>query len=223
MVKKLNTKARQAPIQTSYLKYKICVSGAAETGHCSIDALDKSKQIGIEIVKHNGVCVTGATTGIPYWAAIGAKEAGGISIGLSPAATEKAHVNTYKLPVDYFDLIIYTGFEYSGRNLLLTRASDAVIFVCGRIGTLNEFTIAFEDQKPLGVLTTTGGAADMIQEIINRSYRPYKKIVYDSDPKRLVEKVIEMIDKEKVIPVRKNPRPATLIRSSARPAAARKK
>lgn len=199
----LMAKMEPAPVQTSYLKYKICVSGAAETGHCSPDALDKAKELGKEIVRHNGVCVTGATTGVPYWAAIGAKEAGGISIGLSPAATEKAHVNTYKLPVDYFDLIIYTGFEYAGRNLLLTRASDAVIFVCGRIGTLNEFTIAFEDQKPLGVLLETGGIADEIKGIIDKSHRPYKKIAYDTDPKKLVEKVIEMIDQEKIIPIKK--------------------
>ncbi len=199
----LVSKAKAAPVQNSYLKYKICVSGAAETGHCSIDALDKAKELGKEIVRNNGVCVTGATTGIPYWAAIGAKEAGGISIGLSPAATEREHLNTYRLPVDYFDLIIYTGFEYSGRNLLLTRASDAVIFVCGRIGTLNEFTIAFEDQKPLGVLLESGGVADEIKGIIEKSHRPYKKIAYDTDPKRLVEKIIEMVDAEKIIPIRK--------------------
>ena len=49
-------------------------------------------------------------------------------------------------------MIIYTGFNYSGRNLLLVRSSDAVIFGCGRMGTLNEFTITFEDKKPIGIL-----------------------------------------------------------------------
>ena len=61
--------------------------------------------------------------------------------------------------MDYHDLIIYTGFDYSGRNLLLVRSADAVIEVCGRIGTLNEFTIAFEDQKPVGVLEHCGGTS----------------------------------------------------------------
>ena len=37
-----------------HLKYKICVSGAAETGHCAPDALDKAKILGEEIVKHHG-------------------------------------------------------------------------------------------------------------------------------------------------------------------------
>jgi hypothetical protein len=185
---------------TSYLKYKICVSGAAETGHCAEGALEKARELGKEIVRQGGVLVTGATSGIPYWSAIGAKEEGGISIGLSPAATEKEHIRKYKLPTDYFDLIIYTGFEYSGRNLLLTRSSDAVITVCGRMGSLNEFTIAYEDHKPLGVLTGTGGMADMIEEIVEGSHRnDNKKIVYDSDPKKLVEKLIKLIQKEKII------------------------
>ena len=117
------------------MKYKICVSGAAETGHCTDGTLEKAKEIGREIIRHNGVLVTGATTGTPYWAAIGAKEENGISVGVSPAMSEREHIHDYKLPVDNFDLIIYTGFNYSGRNLLLTRASDAVIFVCGRMGT----------------------------------------------------------------------------------------
>jgi len=179
------------------MKYKICVSGAAETGHCSRDVLEMAKELGHEIIRQNGVLVTGATGGIPYWAAIGAKEEGGIVFGLSPAASKIAHTKSYHLPVDYHDVIIYTGFEYAGRNLLLTRSSDAVIVACGRIGTLNEFTIAFEDQKPIGILTDTGGTADMVKDIVKKSYRGPGKIVYDSNPKKLVSKVIKLINKEK--------------------------
>jgi uncharacterized protein (TIGR00725 family) len=119
--------------QKTFLKYKICVSGAAETDHCGDKSLEMAKEVGREIIRHNGVLVTGATSGIPYWAAIGAKEENGIVIGLSPAASEKSHLKKYRLPVDFHDLVIYTGFEYSGRNLLLTRSSDAVIVVCGRM------------------------------------------------------------------------------------------
>ncbi|MFH1990398.1 MAG: hypothetical protein ABIJ19_00905 [Patescibacteria group bacterium] len=185
--------------KSNIMKYKIAVSGAAETDHCDVNALGMALEMGKEIVRQNGVVVTGATIGIPHWAARGAKEEGGISIGLSPAATEKAHVRSYRLPTDYFDLIIYTGFDYSGRNLLLTRSSDAVIIICGRMGTLNEFTIAFEDDKPIGVLEGTGGTADMIREIVKKSHRGPGKIVYDSDPKNLLEKLLKVIKKEKVV------------------------
>jgi len=183
----------------AHMKYKIAVSGAAETKHCNPGALEMAREMGKEIVRQNGILLTGATIGIPYWAARGAKEEGGISIGLSPAATEKAHVKTYHLPVDYFDLIIYTGFDYSGRNLFLTRSADAIIVICGRMGTLNEFTIAYEDAKPIGVLEGTGGTANMIREIVAMSHRGPGKIVYDSNPKRLLGKLLKLVKKEKVV------------------------
>ena len=103
-------------------------------------------------------------------------------------------------------MIIYTGFEYAGRNLLLTRASDAVIIICGRIGTLNEFTIAFEDQKPIGILTETGGMADFLKEIVEKGHRGPGKIVYHSDPKILVEELLKIVEMEKVVKIAKRPK-----------------
>ncbi len=179
------------------MKYAFVISGAAETGHCAPDAHLKAKKVGEEVVKHNGILFTGATTGIPFWAAKGAKEAGGMSIGVSPAASLASHVKTYHLPTEHFDYIMFTGFEYSGRNLLLTRLADAVIVICGRMGTLNEFTVAFEDKKPIGILTGTGGMAEEISHIVEQANRGPGKIVYDDDPGLLVEKLIELIDKER--------------------------
>src|SRR3989338_8748841 len=184
--------------QHIHLKYKICVSGAAETGHCAPDALEKAKVLGMEIAKEGGVLVNGATTGLPYWAAIGAKEAGGFTIGLSPASSEREHVERYQLPVDYMDIIIYTGFGYSGRNLFLTRSADAVVVGCGRWGTINEFTIALEDRKPIGVLEGAGGSTEVIKDIIEKSKRGPGNIIYDSDPTRLISKILELIKKDKL-------------------------
>lgn len=185
-------------LQPYCLRCKIGVSGAAETGHCAIDAVEKAERVGRAIAKAGLVLVTGATTGIPYWAAKGAKESGGIVIGLSPAASEAAHLKTYHLPVDYQDIIIYTGFEYAGRNLLLTRSVDAVIVICGRIGTLNEFTIAFEDQKPIGVLLGSGGTADLIEKIVETSHRGAGTIVYSKDPEELVTKLAAVVARDKM-------------------------
>lgn len=179
------------------MKYKIVVSGAAETGHCRQGALELAKEVGREIIRQNGILITGATSGIPYWSAIGAKEESGSVIGISPAASEKDHRKSYRLPTDHHDLIMYTGFDYAGRNLLLARTGDAIITICGRIGTLNEFTIAFEDKRPIGILIGSGGTADMIKNIVKKSHRGPGKIVYDSNPKQLVKKLIKLIDKEK--------------------------
>ena len=181
-----------------HTRLKICVSGAAETGHCGIDALDKAKELGREIARQGAILVTGATTGFPLWSAMGAKEAGGISIGISPAASEKEHVEVYKLPLDYMDFIIYTGFGYPGRDILLTRSADAVVCGCGRVGTIHEFTVAFEDGKPIGILEGDWETDDELKEIVAKGHRPNNKIASSDDPKTLIEKVIELIKKDKV-------------------------
>jgi uncharacterized protein (TIGR00725 family) len=182
----------------NHLKLKLGVSGAAETGHCGIDALSKAKELGREIVRQGGILVTGATTGFPLWSAMGTKEERGISIGLSPAASEREHAEVYRLPLDYMDLIVYTGFGFPGRDLLFTRSCDALFVGCGRIGTIHEFTIAFEDGKPIGVLEGSWDMDETIKDILAKGHRPNDKIVFDSDPKRLVEKVIAIVMKEKV-------------------------
>jgi uncharacterized protein (TIGR00725 family) len=181
------------------MQYKIAVSGSA-INNCTKGTFKKAYEVGRQIGLNGCVLVTGATIGVPEWATRGAKSVGGVSIGLSPAVSKQAHVNTYHLPTKYMDLIIYTGFDYSGRNMLMTRASDAVITICGRIGTLNEFTTAFEDKRIVGVLTGTGGIEENIQEILKDAKRGKKRIVFDSDPKLLIQKVIKKIrenDKQK--------------------------
>lgn len=184
----------------NYPKYKICVSGAAETSHCGEEAFNKAEELGKEIIRQNGVLIDGATTGFPYWTAKGAKNADGIVVGISPAASEREHIEKYDLPIDYHDLIIYTGFGYSGRNLLLTRAADAVIVGCGRMGTINEFTIAFEDKKPIGILEGDWETDELVKTIIEKPHRAEEmkdKVLYSKDPRELVNKIIELIKKEK--------------------------
>lgn len=180
------------------LQMKICVSGAAETGHCGIDAYDKGLELGREIARHGAVLVTGATTGFPLWTAMGAKEVGGFVIGFSPGSTEKEHIETYNLPVEYHDLIIYTGFGFPGRDLILTRSADAVLFGCGRIGTIHEFTISFEDKKPIGIYEADWETDEVIKNILANGHRANDKIVFDTDPKVLVEKVIELVKKDRI-------------------------
>jgi hypothetical protein len=183
-----------------YSKYKICVSGAAETDHCGPDSFLKAEELGREIIKQGAILINGSTTGFPYWAAKGAKAENGLVIGVSPAETESEHLNIYKLPIDYQDLILYTGFGYAGRNLLLTRLADAIVVGCGRIGTINEFTIAFEDKKPLGILEGNWVTDELIKAIVEKSHRATEmkdKIIFSNDPKELIAKIIQLITKEK--------------------------
>lgn len=174
---------------------KIGISGAAEDV-CAPDAAKKAEEIGYLLAKKGIVVVTGDTTGIPDFAARGAKKAGGYTVGISPAASYREHIKKYRLPYRNTDFAIYTGFGYSGRNMLFIRSTDAVIFICGRIGTLNEFTIAFEDKKPIGVLTETGGVSEEIDHLLEVSKRGRNKIVLSSDPADLVNKIVALAKKE---------------------------
>jgi len=175
-------------------KYKICISGAAG-GSCFESAKELAYEVGREIARQGAILITGATTGVPNEAAKGAHEAGGMVIGFSPAATVKEHVKKYRLPTDYIDLTVFTGFGYAGRNLILTRASDAVILVCGRIGTLNEFTIAFEDKKIIGVLAGSGGTSSELPHLLRMARRGAGHTIFHPDPHTLVQKVIAEIGK----------------------------
>jgi uncharacterized protein (TIGR00725 family) len=185
--------------EKEFTKYKICVSGAAETSHCGMDAFADGEVLGREIALHDAILTDGATTGFPYWSAKGAKMAGGMVIGFSPASTWFEHTQVYGLPTDYHDMIFYTGARYSMRNLLLIRSSDAVVFGCGRIGTINEFTNAFEEGKPIGVLEGDWETDELFRDIIAKSNREAEvgdRIVYNKDPKALIEQLIEVIARE---------------------------
>lgn len=179
------------------MQYKIVVSGAAQINHCCKDIKNIAKEVGREIARQGCVLVTGATTGVPHLAALGFKEIDGISIGFSPAASRAAHLKKYKLPIDAFDVIVYTGADYTGRDVIMTKSADGVIIVCGRMGTLHEFATAFETQKIIGILEGTGGTADKIRYITKGPYRGMKRVIYDTDPKRLVRRLIKQIKKER--------------------------
>jgi len=180
----------------SIIRYSICVSGAA-AGQTVKDSADLAEAVGMAIAREGHILTTGATIGLPYHAALGAKKAGGMSIGFSPASSLREHLRKYRLPNDNFDFINFTGLNYVGRDLYLIQSSDAVVTVGGRFGSLHEFTSALEAHKPCGVLLGSGGTADMIPDLMQRLEPPEDDlVVYDNDPDRLVAKLIAVLDKK---------------------------
>ena len=172
---------------------KIGVSGSADLSHLGLDVVERAKEVGREIAKHGCIITSGATTGFPMYSTLGAKDECGFSLGISPAATEREHIEVYKLPLDFMDVIIYTGFGYSGRDLLFVRSSDAMIIGPGRIGTINEFAVAFEDHRPIGVLQGPWDTDELLQLMIEAAHRPNSNIIFDADPKVLVERLMQMV------------------------------
>ncbi len=174
------------------MKWKIGVMGS------SLDepnAAEKAKIIGKAIAKNNCILITGGSDGVPYEAVNAAKENNGFTVGISPAMNLEEHKKKYKYPAENFDVLIFTGFERKGRNIINIRSCDAVIFISGGTGTLNEFTISYDEGKICGVLEDSGGVSDIIREVeeIVRGRKKSGKIVYNSDPEKLVKTVIERL------------------------------
>jgi hypothetical protein len=170
------------------------VSGAA-AGVTVKQSYRLAEELGTIIAKSGQILTTGATVGLPYYAAHANKVAGGTSVGFSPAASLREHLRKYRLPYDCYDFVNFTGLHYVGRDLYLVQSSDAVITIGGRFGSLHEFTSALEAGKPCGILIGSGGTADVIPNLMAILEPPHRDlVVYDTDPQKLVDKIIDMID-----------------------------
>jgi uncharacterized protein (TIGR00725 family) len=178
------------------IQYSICVSGSADGKTVNEDA-QLAYDLGMEVAKAGQILTTGATVGLPYYAARGASEAGGVSIGFSPASSLREHLRKYRLPYDSFNFINFTGLNYVGRDLYLVQSSDAIITIGGRFGSLHEFTSALEANKPCGILVGSGGTADIIFTLMETLDPPHKdNVMYHSDPAQLVKMVITKLDEK---------------------------
>lgn len=178
------------------MQYSICVSGAAD-GKTVISSHTLAERVGASIARHGHIVTTGATVGLPFYAAKAAKDAGGMSIGFSPASSLREHAFKYRLPIGVYDFVNFTGMDYVGRDIHLVQSSDAIITVGGRMGSLHEFTTAIESNMPCGVLIGSGGTADLIPELIQRLETPRRKlVVMDENPEKLVEKIVAMLDED---------------------------
>jgi uncharacterized protein (TIGR00725 family) len=96
--------------------------------------LDWAEEIGRDLARAGAVVVTGGLGGVMQAASRGAVAAGGETIGILPGA-DAAEAN------EYVSLPIPTGLGVV-RNLVVVTASDAVIAVGGRHGTLSEIGLA---------------------------------------------------------------------------------
>jgi predicted Rossmann-fold nucleotide-binding protein len=88
--------------------------------------------------------------------------------------------------------VIYSGFGFKGRNVIAVRSADIVLLFSGGIGTLNEFTIAYDEGKIIGLLQGTGGVADLAQTLLDTL--PVRAtgavVITDPDPEQLVERCL---------------------------------
>ena len=155
-----------------------------------------ARELGRIAAQKGFVLYSGACTGYPLEAIKGAKEAGGMTIGIAPAGNFDEHTNKWNYPTKEFDSIVFTGMGRA-RNFLIIRASDALIVLGGRVGTLNEVSFAYDEGKVIGVLDGFGGIASKMKEL--SEWFSVKgtgaRIVFASSPEELVEEILKLIPK----------------------------
>ncbi len=120
------------------VKGQIGVIGGAA---CTVEMYEVAREVGREIADKGFSMVCGGLGGVMEAACRGAKEAGGITIGILPTS-DKLDANPY------VDLVIPTGLGHA-RNVLIVHASDALVAVDGETGTLSEIAIALKVGKPI--------------------------------------------------------------------------
>ena len=174
---------------------KIGVMGSASTsivaaGRQRVDEL--AVRLGRKIAAESCVLITGELDGIPGRVVEVHSQYGGLSVGISPAHSEVEHAALYDTPPCPSTVVIYSGFGFKGRNVIAVRSADIVILVSGGIGTLNEFTIAYDEGKVIGLLCGTGGAADVAQTLLDTL--PVRAtgavVIADPAPEQLVDRCI---------------------------------
>lgn len=189
------------------MKLKIGLIGSASGPQLEDPvARAKAREMGQVIAGRGYILINGACPGIPDIAARAAKDAGGFVIGISPAFSEYEHVNEYKSP-HYHDVIVYTGMGFMERDIINIRSCDAVVLIAGGIGTLNEFTITYDEGRPMGILTNSGGISNsiphIVEELCHRKLPP--NMVFDDDPATLLDK-LEIVVKTYPLPIHQDGR-----------------
>ena len=185
--------------ESLYPRMTVGVMGSAG-GKIEAEILRPLRRLGAEIARRGYVLITGACPGMPHEVVIGAKEEGGIVVGISPALNIEEHVRKYHSPTRGYDAIIYTGSGLMGREIENIRSCDVVIFAGGRSGTLGEFAIAYDEGKVIGVLEDTGGITQHLKKIISMINKETAAVVcYDTDPEHLLNE-LENIYKKQILP-----------------------
>jgi uncharacterized protein (TIGR00725 family) len=175
--------------------YQICISAAAK-GKSVTEGRQLAEDAGRAIADAGHALLTGATIGLPNIAAESYKKhKGKMSLGISPASSKIAHVMKYRLPVEAYDVILYSGMHYVGRDALLINSSDAVMSMGGRIGTFHEFTIAMETDTPIGFIQGAGGISSEIMDILHAAGQEAgDKVVFGDSAEEVLAKLVKLLD-----------------------------
>jgi uncharacterized protein (TIGR00725 family) len=103
--------------------------------------------IGQQLAVRGHVVLTGGLGGIMEAACKGAKEAGGITVGIMPGTQKSSPANRY------VDIPVYTGMG-EARNAINVKSCRAAIAIGGEYGTLSEIALALKAGCPIILLNS---------------------------------------------------------------------
>ncbi len=145
---------------TNNRRHLIGVSGGSVTDKKTAEL---ALQVGREVARQGAIVVCGGLSGVMKYTAKGAKEMGGITIGILPG-------NSRDTANAYIDIPIVTGMG-AARNVILVKTSECIIAIDGKYGTLSEIAIALSFNIPVIGLATWD-----IDERIIRAETPKKAV-----------------------------------------------
>lgn len=111
---------------------RIAVCGSGQSSDPTL--LQAAEEVGRRLAEAGAVLVCGGLGGVMEASARGAAGAGGLTVGILPGRDAGEANPSIRIP-------LATGLG-EGRNVLVVRASDAVIAVGGEWGTLSEVALA---------------------------------------------------------------------------------
>lgn len=130
---------------------KRIVVGVMGGGSASAEAIDAACRLGSLIAREGWVLLNGGRdSGVMDASARGARDVGGLTVGILPGRTLEGLS-------DAIDVPIVTGMG-DGRNCVNVLSSDVVIACPGGAGTLSEIALALKSGKDV-ILLDPGGAA----------------------------------------------------------------
>ena len=110
------------------------------------EAQEQAEEVGRELARRGAVVVCGGLTGVMEAVCKGAKEAGGLTIGILPG-DEPDNANPY------VDIPVCTGLSYA-RNIIVVKSGRAAIAIDGSYGTMSEIGHALAEHIPVIGLNT---------------------------------------------------------------------
>jgi uncharacterized protein (TIGR00725 family) len=114
------------------------------SGVATDELYEKAREVGRLVAERGATVVCGGLSGAMEAAARGAKEAGGVAIGILPDEDRRRQNR-------YLTYSVATGIGQA-RNLTVVCSGDVVIAVGGEYGTLSEIGLARKVGRPVVVL-----------------------------------------------------------------------